>query len=79
MNSRLGTNPVQEFLLKTISLVVFIPNITTNHAITYTNWIVLIKSEILITTGMLQPDSSEKWKALSNRHLLLDQKMSVLY
>ena len=53
MNSRLCTNPVQEFLLKTKSLVVFIPNITTNHAITYTNWIVLIKSEIRITTGML--------------------------
>ena len=30
----------------------------------WSDWIVFIKSEILITTGMVWPVSSEKWKAL---------------
>ena len=51
----------QEFLIKTYFLR------TRYLGFDWSGWIVLIKSEILITTGMARPVSSDKWKAPLSR------------
>ena len=44
----------------------------------WSDWIVLIKSGILIMTGIVWPVSSDKWKAPLDKHIILIQLTVVL-